>query len=54
MNVRPIILPVIRIERERDGEGWIVVTWHGHASLCGDRFEALREKRWLDRQWGRA
>jgi hypothetical protein len=49
-----VVLPVVRIELERDGEGWLVITPCGHAWLFGDRPDALREKRWHDRQWGRA
>jgi hypothetical protein len=50
----PVVLPVIRIEPERDGAGWIIVTPRGHAWLFGDRSAALSEKRWHDQQWGRA
>jgi hypothetical protein len=45
--------PFVRIERERDGEGWIVIGANGHGWLHGDRPLALRDKRWHDRQWGR-
>jgi hypothetical protein len=57
MNYRepkPIVfLPVVRIEAEFDGQGWLVITPRGHAWAFGDRPDALREKRWHDRQWGR-
>jgi hypothetical protein len=43
-----------RIEPERDGEGWIVITATGNGWILGSRSDALREKRWHDRQWGRA
>jgi hypothetical protein len=56
---RPIVLPVIRIERERDGEAgriererdgepWLVLCGD-HAWLHGDRRQALGERDWLDR-----
>jgi hypothetical protein len=48
-----IVAPFVRVERERDGEGWIVIAANGHGWLHGDRPKALRDKRWLDRQWGR-
>jgi hypothetical protein len=51
----PLVLPIVRIEPERDGEGWIVLTTTGHGWLCGDRPAALREKLWHDQQrWRRA
>jgi hypothetical protein len=55
MNREPhLILPVVRIEPELDGEGWLVITPREHAWAFGDRPDALREKRWHDqRQWGR-
>ena len=31
-----------RIERERDGEGWLVLRGN-HGWLCGDRRQALQE-----------
>jgi hypothetical protein len=43
----------VRIERERNGEGWFVLAPNGHGWLHGDRPSALKEKRWHDRQWGR-
>jgi hypothetical protein len=46
--------PITRIEPERDGEGWIVIASSGHGWILGSRSDALREKRWHDRQWGRA
>jgi hypothetical protein len=45
-----VIAPFVRIERERDGEGWIVIGANGHGWLHGDRPLALRDKCWLDRQ----
>ena len=43
-NSAPIIpLSRPRIERERDGWGWLVLLPSGHGWLCGDRREALRE-----------
>jgi hypothetical protein len=45
-----IAAPFVRIERERDGEGWLVITSNGHGWLHGSRPTALRDKRWLDRQ----
>jgi len=48
-----IVAPFVRIERERDGEGWIVITANGHGWLHGSRPTALRDKRWHDRQWCR-
>jgi hypothetical protein len=44
----------VRIEREHDGEGWLVLAPNGHGWLHGDRPSALREKRWHDRKWGRS
>jgi hypothetical protein len=37
-----------RIEPERDGWGWLVLLPSGHAWLCGDRRQALREFDELD------
>ena len=37
----PLFRP--RIEPERDGWGWLVLLPSGHAWLCGDRQQALRE-----------
>jgi hypothetical protein len=48
-----VIAPFTRIEREADGEGWVVIAENGHGWLHGDRPDALRDKRWHDRQWGR-
>ena len=48
-----VIAPFVRIEREVDGEGWVVIAANGHGWLHGDRPLALRDKRWYDRQWGR-
>jgi hypothetical protein len=48
-----IIAPIVRIEPERDGDGWLVITPSGNAWLHGGRSDALREKRWHDRQWRR-
>ena len=45
-----VIAPFVRIERERDGEGWVVIAANGHGWVHGDRLLALRDKRWLDRQ----
>jgi hypothetical protein len=44
----PIVLPVVRIERERDGEAWLVLSGD-HAWLHGDRRQALGERDRLDR-----
>jgi hypothetical protein len=49
-----IVASFVRVEPERDGEGWIVITATGHGWILGSRSDALREKRWHDRQWGRA
>jgi hypothetical protein len=51
---RVVVAPFVRVERERDGEGWIVITATGNGWILGSRSDALREKRWHDRQWGRA
>jgi hypothetical protein len=48
-----VIAPFTRIEREADGAGWLVLTPNGHGWLHGSRPDALRDKRWHDRQWGR-
>jgi hypothetical protein len=48
-----VIAPFVRIERERDGEGWIVIAANGHGWLHGSRPDALDEKHFHDRQWGR-
>jgi hypothetical protein len=48
-----IAAPFVRIERERDDEGWVVLTSNGNGWIFGSRRLALREKRWHDRQWGR-
>jgi hypothetical protein len=43
-----IALPRPRIERERDGEGWLVLRG-SHGWLCGDRRQALAEFDLLER-----
>jgi hypothetical protein len=43
MSERLTILPRPQIVRERDGWGWLVLLPNGHAWLCGDRHQALRE-----------
>jgi hypothetical protein len=48
-----IAAPFVRIEREVDGEGWVVIAANGHGWLHGARPLALRDKRWHDRQWDR-
>jgi hypothetical protein len=48
---RVVIAPFTRVERERDGDGWIVLMANGHGWLHGSRPTALRDKRWHDRQW---
>jgi hypothetical protein len=48
-----IAFPGVLIQREREGEGWLVLAPNGHGWQHGDRPSALREKRWHDRQWGR-
>jgi hypothetical protein len=40
-NIIPLSRP--RLERERDAEGWLVLLPSGHAWVCGDRRQALRE-----------
>jgi hypothetical protein len=52
MTTRAVLLPVVRIVAAPEG-GWLVVSGR-HGWLCGDRRQALAEKAWLDRQWGRA
>ena len=42
-----IHLPVIRIERDKDG-AWLAIRRNGHAWSFGSRAEALNEKRWLE------
>jgi hypothetical protein len=46
--VEPTLLCVVRIERERDGEAWLVLRGD-HAWLHGDRRQALRDRDRLDR-----
>jgi hypothetical protein len=46
--------PFVRIEPEREGEGWIVIVPNGNGWIVGNRSDALREKRWHDRQSGRS
>jgi hypothetical protein len=46
--VEPTLLRVVRIERERDGEAWLVLRGD-HAWLHGDRRQALGERDRLDR-----
>jgi hypothetical protein len=41
--------PLIRILREDDGDGWLVVTARGHGWVHGDRQSAIADKAWLDR-----
>jgi hypothetical protein len=48
-NIVPFTLWRPRIEPERDGEGWMVITPRGHAWLHGDRRQALAEFRRLER-----
>jgi hypothetical protein len=45
-----VIAPFVRIERERDGEGWVVIAANWHGWVHGDRPLALRDKAWHDRQ----
>ena len=42
-NFEIIRLARLRIERERDAEGWLVLLPSGHCWLCGDRRQALAE-----------
>jgi hypothetical protein len=49
-----IVAPILHVEPERDGEGWIVLAANGHGWIVGSRPDALCEKRWHDRQWGRS
>jgi hypothetical protein len=46
--------PFVRIEREINGEGWVGIAANGHGWILGSRSDALQEKRWHDRQWGRS
>jgi hypothetical protein len=46
--VEPTLLRVVPIERERDGEAWLVLRCD-HAWLHGDRRQALGERDRLDR-----
>jgi hypothetical protein len=48
-----IVASFVRIGRERDGEGWVVITATGNGWILGSRSDALQEKRWHDRLWGR-
>jgi hypothetical protein len=41
-----VCFPGVRVEREHDGEGWLVLTPNGHGWMHGDRPSALREMRW--------
>jgi hypothetical protein len=54
--VEPTLLRAVRIERERDAEGWLVLLPGGHGWLVGDRRQALREFAGLVdiERWGRA
>jgi hypothetical protein len=54
MNGQVETLTVVRILREPDGQGWLVVTARGHAWLHGDRRSALEDKRWLGCKHARA
>jgi hypothetical protein len=45
-----VTAPIARIVADSDG-GWLIITHKGHAWLHGDRFSAIQEKKWLDRQW---
>ena len=50
------LIPLCRIERECDAEGWLVLLPGGHGWLVGDRRQALREFAGLVEieRWGRA
>jgi len=41
-----VCFPGVRVERERDGEGWLVLASNGHGWIHGDRPSALREMHW--------
>jgi hypothetical protein len=44
--------PGAHLERERNGEGWLVLTERGHGWLFGDHPAALHEIAWHRRQRG--
>ena len=45
MIILPFTRTVVRIERERDGEGWLVLTPNGHGWLHGDLNTAIADAR---------
>ena len=46
------LLDLVRVQRERDAEGWVVIGPRGHGWLHGDFHGALDDARWIAAGYG--